>query len=138
MGFSLEEGDAICAAKKEAGTVGQVGYMKVYDPAFKLAQQEVGYPGDVRFVQVNHLHPSNSLHLKQFELTYFDDLPPEAGPAHQKARQAGLMQAVGDVPEKAGKAFFWGGNCSLRSRAEEDIKGGFLGNGRARGREQKN
>ena len=106
MCFSLEEVDAICAAKAKAGTIGQVGYMKVYDPAFELAQQEVGDPGDIRFVQVNHLHPSNSLHLKQFELTYFDDLPPEAGPMRQEARKFALEQAIGQVSDEASKAFF--------------------------------
>ena len=40
-----------------AGTVGQVAYMKVYDPAFELAQREAKEMDDIRFVQVNHLHP---------------------------------------------------------------------------------
>jgi predicted dehydrogenase len=30
---------------------------------------------DVRFVQVNHLHPDNSLHLAEFKVKRFDDLP---------------------------------------------------------------
>ncbi len=106
MCYSLEEVDAICAAKERAGTVGQVGYMKVYDPAYELAREEVGDAGDVRFVQVNHLHPNNNLHLKQFELTYFDDLPPEAAVERNKARQAALRQAVGDVSDDAARAFF--------------------------------
>ena len=33
--------------------------MKLHEPAFELAQQEVATAEDVRFVQVNHLHPSN-------------------------------------------------------------------------------
>lgn len=106
MCYSLQEADAIIAGREKAGTVGQVGYMKVYDPAFEVAQQEVGDANDVRFVQVNHLHPNNNLHLKQFELTYFDDLPPEAGPARLAAREAALMQAVGDVSAEAARAFF--------------------------------
>ena len=32
---------------------------------------------------------------------------------------------------------FGGGKLLLRNRAEEDLKGGFLGNGRARGGEPK-
>ena len=106
MCYSLEEVDAICTAKKDAGTVGQVGYMKVYDPAFEMAQQEVGDAGDVRFVQVNHLHPNNALHLKQFDLTYFDDVPPEAVAARQVARQTALKQAVGEVSDDVVRAFF--------------------------------
>ena len=105
MCYSLEEVDAICAAKAQAGTVGQVGYMKVYDPAYELAREEVGDAGDVRFVQVNHLHPNNNLHLKQFELTYFDDLPPEAAAERNKARQVALRQAVGDVSDDVARRF---------------------------------
>ncbi len=107
MCYSLKEANAICAAKEDAGAVGQVGYMKGYDPAFEVAQHEVGDADDVRFVQVNHLHPNNSLHLKQFELTYFDDVPPEVAPARQKARQAALKQAVGEeVSDEVARAFF--------------------------------
>ena len=107
MCYSLEEVDAICAARERAGTVGQVGYMKVYDPAYELAREEVGDAGDVRFVQVNHLHPNNNLHLKQFELTYFEDLPPEAAHERNEARQVALKQAVGDVSDDAARAFFY-------------------------------
>ena len=72
--FSLPEIDAMTAAQG-AGTVAQAGYMKVYDPAFELAQKAVGEMGEIRFVQVNHLHPSNDLHLRQFDLRRFDDYP---------------------------------------------------------------
>ncbi|MCZ6633174.1 MAG: Gfo/Idh/MocA family oxidoreductase [bacterium] len=106
MCFSLSEVDAIVEAQQKAGTIGQVGYMKVYDPAFELAQQEVGDPNQIRFVQVNHLHPSNELHLKQFRLTRFDDIPPEANEKRQTARQAALEGAVGPVSDKASRAFF--------------------------------
>ena len=39
--FSLTEIDAMIAAQRAAGTVAQAGYMKVYDPAFELAQRAV-------------------------------------------------------------------------------------------------
>ncbi len=106
MCYSLQEADAIGQAARKAGRVGQVGYMKVYDPAFELAKREVRDPEEVRFVQVNHLHPDNKLHLKQFNLTYFDDIPREAGQERQKARQAALKQALGNnIPETAARAF---------------------------------
>ena len=106
MCYSLQEADAIGQAARKAGRVGQVGYMKVYDPAFELAKREVRDPEEVRFVQVNHLHPDNKLHLKQFNLTYLDDIPREAGQERQKARQAALKQALGNnIPETAARAF---------------------------------
>ena len=73
--FSLREADAIARAAEGAGVVAQAGYMKVYDPAFETAKAEVDGMSDIRFVQVNHLHPDNRLHLRQYRLKRFDDLP---------------------------------------------------------------
>ena len=41
MCFSLEETDAIIAAAQESGKVAQVGYVKLYEPAFEAALLEV-------------------------------------------------------------------------------------------------
>lgn len=105
MCFSLQEADAIIAAKKRAGTVGQVGYMKVYDPAFEYAKREVEGMGAVSFVQINHLHPNNAHHLRQFHLERFDDHPSGAFEALQAARKAARREAIGDVPEHVERAF---------------------------------
>ena len=97
MCYSLQEADAIGQAARKARRAGQVGYMKVYDPASELAKREVGDPDEVRFVQVNHLHPNNSLHLKQFKLTYFDDIPEEAGWERQHRSLAGRPRLHNDL-----------------------------------------
>src|SRR6185503_18590893 len=78
MCFSLGEADAIIAARKRSGKVGQVGYMKVYDPAYEYAKSEVDAMKNIRFVQVNHLHPNNDLHVRQFHVERFNDLPADA------------------------------------------------------------
>ena len=106
MCFSLQETDAIIAAKNKAGTVGQVGYMKVYDPAFEYAKQEVASMDDIQFMQVNHLHPDNSLHTGQFHVEKFDDIPADAFPKLQEARKASRHEAIGDVPPHVERAFF--------------------------------
>jgi predicted dehydrogenase len=106
MCFSLEEADAIIAAARASGKVGQVGYMKVYDPAFERAQRAVDGMNDVRFVQVNHLHPDNALHLRQFRLKRFSDIPQNAMEEVQAARKAALREAIGDVPPDVERAFF--------------------------------
>lgn len=106
MCFSLKEADAIIGAARQSGKVGQVGYMKVYDPAYELAKAEVGRMAGVRFVQVNHLHPNNALHLRQFRLLRFDDLPASAAGEARVARQAALRDAVGDVSGPVERAFF--------------------------------
>ena len=102
--FSLPEIDAMIAAQG-AGTVAQAGYMKVYDPAFELAQKAVAEMGEIRFVQVNHLHPSNDLHLRQFDLRRFDDYPAAASERTAAARRVATRQAIGDAPEKVVRAF---------------------------------
>jgi predicted dehydrogenase len=106
MCFSLQEADAIIDAAQKSGKVGQVGYMKVYDPAFEIAKQEVDSMDNIRFVQVNHLHPSNALHLRQFRIQRFDDLPPNAHDVVRTAREKAIHDAIGDVPDEVKGAFF--------------------------------
>lgn len=106
MCFSTQEADAMIAAQKKAGKVGQVGYMKVYDPAYEYAKREVDEMDNIRFVQVNHLHPSNDLHTKQFHVERFNDLPAEMMEATRAARVAARQEAIGDVPAEVERAFF--------------------------------
>ena len=103
--FSLQESDAMIEACKRSGKVGQAGYMKVYDPAFERAKQEAA-DMDVRFVQINHLHPDNALHLQQFDVRRFDDLPEGAMESAVEGRQAARQQAIGDVDPHVERAFY--------------------------------
>ena len=106
MCFSLQETDAIIAARQKAGVVGQVGYMKVFDPAFIQAKHEAQKMSEPIFVQINHLHPDNSHHLKQFHIERFDDIPADAFAPLQAARTAARREAIGDVPPHVERAFF--------------------------------
>jgi len=105
MCFSKQEADRIIAAQEKSGKVGQVGYMKVYDPAYEYGLAEVKTMGEVRFVQVNHLHPDNDLHVRQFDLRRFDDIPPAVMTSLQAARKAADLEAIGDVPKHVSMAF---------------------------------
>lgn len=102
--FSLQEMDAILAARQRAGTVGQAGYMKVYDPAYEMGKQVVDEM-DVRFVQVNHLHPNNALHVRQFHVQKFNDIPESAFTTLREARDRARHQAIGDVPAHVERTF---------------------------------
>ena len=106
MCFSLQEADAIISAQKRSGKVGQVGYMKVYDPAFEYAKAEVDQMDNIQFVQVNHLHPDNSLHVRQFHVEHFDDFPEGSFEALRAARTTARFQAIGDVAPHVERAFF--------------------------------
>ena len=114
--FSFQEIDAMLTAQRKAGTVAQAGYMKVHDPAFQFAKREVDTMESYRFVQINHLHPNNSLHLSQFDVERFDDVPPDAfkpaGAAREKAQAeaiGGLLSQTGleaDIRNKAQRVFY--------------------------------
>jgi predicted dehydrogenase len=79
--------------------------MKVYDPAYEYALAEVKSLGEVRFVQVNHLHPDNSLHVRQFDVRKFDDIPQQAITSLHAARKAADLEAIGEVPKYVSMAF---------------------------------
>lgn len=104
--FSLEEIDAISAAAARAGVTAQAGYMKVYDPAYEYARAEIATMQNIRFVQVNHLHPNNDLHMRQFDIRRFDDIPAGVMEATREARTAARRQAIGDVPPEVEGAFY--------------------------------
>jgi predicted dehydrogenase len=106
MCFSTQEADAIIAACRQAGTVGQVGYMKVYDPAYEYGRRMVAEMDAIRFVQVNHLHPNNDLHVRQFDVRHFHDVPAEAVAALAEVRAAARREAIGEVPADVERAFF--------------------------------
>ncbi len=104
--FSLEEADAIIEASARSGKVVQAGYTKLFEPAYELAKQEVAGIDDIRFVQVNHLHPNNDLHVSQFRTRRFDDLPEAAVRRTRDARDAARRAAIGDVPPHVLTTFF--------------------------------
>ena len=100
--FSLQEMDTMLTAQHSAGTVAQAGYMKVHDPAFQFAKREVETMESYRFVQINHLHPNNSLHLSQFDVERFNDVPPDAFKPAGAAREKAQAEAIGDMLSQTG------------------------------------
>lgn len=73
-----DEARRMAHAADESGVTLMVAYMKRYDPAYRYARERINEMSDVRFIQVNHLHPDNTLHLAQFDIQRFDDLPQQA------------------------------------------------------------
>lgn len=105
MCYSLQEADRIIEACRRAGTVGQVGYMKLYDPAYEVGRHEAASMDSIRFVQVNHLHPNNDLHMRQFDVRRFGDIPVEVLDAAEAARKAAVFEAIGTVSPAVMQAF---------------------------------
>ena len=103
--YSHQELDAIIEAADKSGKVAQAAYVKQFEPAFEFARKEVASLDDVRFVQVNHLHPDNSLHISQFRTRKFDDIPAEAKERIAIARESAYREALGDASPEAERAF---------------------------------
>jgi len=103
--FSTEEADQIIAARQAAGTVGQAGYMKVYDPAFEAAARAAATMDPIRFVQIHHLHTNNAHHLEHFRLHRADDLPADEVEKTRLTRAAAVHQAIGEVSDDIQSAF---------------------------------
>lgn len=104
--FSTQEIEAMTAACQRSGKVGQSGYMKIFDPGYEYARGEIENMENIQFVQVNHLHPHNDLHVRQFKVEGFNDIPQSATDERNAARAASLKEAVGDVPAHVERAFF--------------------------------
>ncbi len=103
--FSPGESAAINEAIAGSGKVALAGYMKLYEPAFERARTEVSAMEDVRFVQVNHLHPNNDLHVAQFRTRRFDDVPAAAIEQNRVARARAIHDAIGAVEPAVVGAF---------------------------------
>jgi predicted dehydrogenase len=100
MCTSADEARAMVAAADKMGVLLMVAYMKRHEPAYRFAQERVREMTDVRFVQVNHLHPDNDLHTAEFKVVRFDDIPrgvrqgTETHHAAQVARALGYADAA--------------------------------------------
>ena len=95
MCTGVAEAEAMVAAAERAGVVLMVAYMKRHEPAYQFAQTRVRAMADVRFVQVNHLHPDNSLHTAEFKVHRFDDLPAGTREAWGEERDRLVAESLG-------------------------------------------
>jgi predicted dehydrogenase len=100
MCTTVREARAMAEAADQAGVLLMVAYMKRHEPAYHFAQQKVSEMSDVRFIQVNHLHPDNDLHTAEFKVRRFDDIPPDAR-ARWQVEQQGLIAEALDYPDGA-------------------------------------
>ena len=110
MCTTVREAEAMVAAAAKAGVVLMVAYMKRHEPAYRFAQERVRAMSDVRFIQLNHLHPDNSLHTSEFKVHRFDDLPRhvlEEGRQRERALVAEALDYAdaASVPERIARAY---------------------------------
>lgn len=95
MCYTVAEAEAMVAAARDHGTILQVGYMKRHDPGYVYARDRIREMSDVRFIQVNHLHPNNDLHLKEFKVLRFADFPAAASATLREEDARLTFEAIG-------------------------------------------
>jgi predicted dehydrogenase len=110
MCTTVREARAMVEAADRAGVLLMVAYMKRHEPAYRFAQQRVSEMSDVRFIQINHLHPDNDLHTAEFNVRRFDDIPPDARAQWQVEQQGLIAEALdyadgGSVPPDVAHAY---------------------------------
>lgn len=103
--YSVSDADEILEAAKRAGRIVQVGYMKQHDPGYKYAKEQVQKIDDIRFIQVNHLHPNNSLHLKEYKLYRFDDIPKTVSDVSGEKHAASIKSVIGEATPEIRSVF---------------------------------
>ncbi len=107
MATTVAEAEAMVAAAERSGVVLMVGYMKRHDPAYRYAAARVREMDDIRFVQVNHLHPDNSLHLAKFRLIRFPTICRRPQPRRSRLRRrrriaTALGLSIDNLPPDSG------------------------------------
>jgi myo-inositol 2-dehydrogenase/D-chiro-inositol 1-dehydrogenase len=68
LAWNLREAEEIADRAAESKRIVQVGYHKLYDPAFPVAKQYVDEMRDLGFVRISVLHPTNELGLAHHRL----------------------------------------------------------------------
>jgi predicted dehydrogenase len=100
MCTTVAEAQAMAAAADKAGVILMVAYMKRHEPAYQFAQARVQAMSDIRFVQVNHLHPDNDLHTAEFKVRRFNDIAASVREDWQQEQRRLVAQAL-DYPAGA-------------------------------------
>ncbi|HUE75600.1 MAG TPA: Gfo/Idh/MocA family oxidoreductase [Chloroflexota bacterium] len=107
MCTTVAEAQAMVDAADRNGVLLMVAYMKRHDPAYQYAKARVARMPGARFIQVNHLHPDNSLHLNEFKVHRFDDIPASAKEEASTESRRQIAEALGldEVPPAIRSAF---------------------------------
>lgn len=98
--FTLREADEIAAAAKKANVKVMVAYMKRYDPGYRTAQTLLQGMEDVRYVQINTLHPAEDDYLAIHGILRFNDIPADVLAQLSKAENLLFDEAVGSGVSK--------------------------------------
>ena len=100
MCFTLREADAMIAAAKRSGRRLMVAYMKRYDPGYLYGRQQVRAMRNLRYIQINVLHPSEPHYFAHHRIKRFSDVPQTTLDALQWETDQLALEALGPVPAR--------------------------------------
>jgi len=96
--YTLADTDAMAALASEKNLALMVGYMKRFDPGYRHAQERIAAMGELRYAQINTLHPEEDDFLSIHGLIPASDVPADALEAARAHELGKLRQAVGHIP----------------------------------------
>jgi len=106
MCITLEDADAIVAARDRSGKVVQVGTMKRYDPAVEAMLDALpGSAAELRYVSVVVCDPEFEPYFEPGEIVRGADVPPELVEATRRQEAEQVERAVGSGAEDVVRAF---------------------------------
>jgi predicted dehydrogenase len=104
--FTLREADEIAAATARSGATVMVAYMKRFDPGYRYGQRLVQAMRDIRYIQINTLHPSEDQYIDIHGVLRFDDVPTDVARRTSHAQEELLDEAVGALPASLRFVYF--------------------------------
>ncbi len=95
--YTVREADELMDAARNANVKLMVAYMKRFDPGYVYAQDRIREMQDIRYVQLNTLHPAEDDYMSIHEIARFDDVPAQALRPIREAEGRQVVEAVGEV-----------------------------------------
>ena len=87
--------DRMIAARDKAGRIGQVAYMKRYDPAFRAALDHLPSPDRIRLIAVEVHDPDHEPFVAHLPMVWPNDLPQRLRDELRAATQSQLDETAG-------------------------------------------
>jgi len=100
MSFTLREADDMIAASKRSSRHLMVAYMKRYDPGYLYGRDLVRSMRDLRYIQVNVLHPSEAQYFAHHRIKRFSDVPQVTLEALRREGDRLAVEAIGPESER--------------------------------------
>jgi predicted dehydrogenase len=98
--YSVREADELIKVARRANRKLMVAYMKRYDPGYLWAQERVKQMQDLRYIQINTLHPAENDYLAIHNIIRFNDIPPETLQRLGEEDDAQVVAAIGGVAQR--------------------------------------